>query len=515
MRVAARACGSRRLPVAVLTAFMGGAIVLAIVSSAPAASRGPSEIDFGVRYTGHLTGFDGIKGTVDGKPYTSTSTEDVKFAAGCAGTFPKDEYCKLTWLMNGDVTQFDTEGHSCTFPVQLFPAYYKLNALTLGLYNPGGVRRDPLPAILGFGISPLPLVDLRYWNRRPGYAPYEGCRGLFTWVDTQRYASVGRINVDGGQRESRVRTVVRRTPPPDSRETGRTRFESLLVVTILSTSNSPNWLLDHAQDEIERWTDGFDEWLREHRVPTAIELNLPPTMHETSDSYSSDASITSGSTDAIRRTQVAAKTVKLFTIRQRIGHRPTRLRIHMTAAGKAALARLVRPATVHITSTLKSPAGRTTTRRYTFTVAPPAKMTAAAGGTISSVTFSGSPANPSFVIHGTKLGALPKTDPPGHPSGQNGCPAIAGDSGYDYGTNLYLAVPAKNWSAGRYRPSVNETDCLDLVVTKFAPTRVAFHFGPFYAKYVTAKLANGDAVDVAVNGAVKTVHVKYGATVGG
>jgi len=69
------------------------------------------------------------------------------------------------------------------------------------------------------------------------------------------------------------------------------------------------------------------------------------------------------------------------------------------------------------------------------------------------------------------------------------------------------------WSGGRYRPSVNETDCIDLVVVKFTPTEVDFHLGPFYAAYEKDKLQNGDEVEVAVNGAVKTVHAKYGATV--
>jgi len=41
---------------------------------------------------------------------------------------------------------------------------------------------------------------------------------------------------------------------------------------------------------------------------------------------------------------------------------------------------------------------------------------------------------------------------------------VAGDNGDDYGTSLYLEVPSKNFSGGRYRPSLNETECLDLVV---------------------------------------------------
>ena len=133
---------------------------------------------------------------------------------------------------------------------------------------------------------------------------------------------------------------------------------------------------------------------------------------------------------------------------------------------------------------------------------------------ITSVVFSGSAADPSVAVHGTCLGARPAPSPAGHPSGLNGCPAVAGDDGYDYGTNLYIAVPAKNWAGGRYRPSLNETDCIDLVVTKFTPTEVDFHFGRSYASfYPKFSLNDGDAVEVGVNGATRTVHVKYGATV--
>ena len=75
-------------------------------------------------------------------------------------------------------------------------------------------------------------------------------------------------------------------------------------------------------------------------------------------------------------------------------------------------------------------------------------------------------------------------------------------------------MPAKNWAGGRYRPSLNETDCIDLVVSKFAATEVDFHFGTPYASFFPKfSLDNGDQVQIAVNGATKTVHVKYGATV--
>jgi hypothetical protein len=170
-----------------------------------------------------------------------------------------------------------------------------------------------------------------------------------------------------------------------------------------------------------------------------------------------------------------------------------------------------------MTSKLTPPSGRATSKTYTFALTPLLTgRSGAPGGTIASVTFGGSPANPSFVVRGKNLGSKPKPDPPGHPSGQNGCPVIPGDDGYDYGTSLYLAVPARGWAGGRYRPSLNETDCIDLVVTKFTATEVDFHFGPFYAKNSSQfSLNDGDEVQVAVNGATRTVHAKFGSTVSG
>jgi hypothetical protein len=139
----------------------------------------------------------------------------------------------------------------------------------------------------------------------------------------------------------------------------------------------------------------------------------------------------------------------------------------------------------------------------------PTPVTPGGNPTISSVAFTGSATDPSFVVRGTNLGARPSPSPTGHPSGLNGCPVIAGDTGFDYGTSLYIAVSAKNWAGGRSR--TGETDCIDLVVTKFTPTEVDFHFGPFYAStYPKFALTTGTQVQVVVNGATLSTTVKYG-----
>lgn len=147
-------------------------------------------------------------------------------------------------------------------------------------------------------------------------------------------------------------------------------------------------------------------------------------------------------------------------------------------------------------------------------VVPAGKPTPSPSGgkpAIASVNFSGGATNPVVVVHGTNLGKRPTPSPSGHPSGQNGCPVVAGDNGYDYGTSLYIAVPSQNWAGGRYRPSLNETDCIDLVVTKFTPTEVDFHFGqPYVSFYPKFSLTPGLQVTVDVNGATLDTTVKYG-----
>jgi hypothetical protein len=134
----------------------------------------------------------------------------------------------------------------------------------------------------------------------------------------------------------------------------------------------------------------------------------------------------------------------------------------------------------------------------------------AVGPTITAVHFRGSPSNPAMTVLGSNLGTAPSPSPSSHPSGHGGCPSFAGDDGYDYGTSLYLAVPSANWSAGRYNPSLKETDCIDLVVTKYTPTEIDFHFGAFYTStYPKFSLAGGTSVQIDVAGTNYTTTVRY------
>ncbi len=184
-----------------------------------------------------------------------------------------------------------------------------------------------------------------------------------------------------------------------------------------------------------------------------------------------------------------------------------RLTKQQSAAGIAKLLNLLSSLGVD-KAILQKYAGSALVPKAATFVTPPSRPT---GPTISSVTFSGGAANPKVSVRGANLGKPPAPNPSGHPSGLNGCPAVANDNGYDYGTSLYIAVPSANFSGGRYRSSANETDCLDLVVTKFTPTEVDFHFGPFYASaYPKFALTAGLQATIVVNRATAGVTVKYG-----
>lgn len=129
--------------------------------------------------------------------------------------------------------------------------------------------------------------------------------------------------------------------------------------------------------------------------------------------------------------------------------------------------------------------------------------------TITGVAFRGGAPNPMIIVSGQSLGSQPPADPSGHPSGQGGCPVVSDDMGYDFGTSLYIAVPSGNWSAGRYNPSIGETDCFDIVVAQFTPTEVVFTLGALYSQQTKDQLTAGTAYQVVVNGATFSGTVTY------
>jgi len=99
---------------------------------------------------------------------------------------------------------------------------------------------------------------------------------------------------------------------------------------------------------------------------------------------------------------------------------------------------------------------------------------------ITAVKVSGSPSHPVFTVTGHRL-TVPKPNPKKSPSGQPLCPVqISGNAGLDYGNaffvNMWDGQPqdanAQLYAAGRYRPTLNELDCIGIVVLKHTADRI-------------------------------------------
>ena len=138
-----------------------------------------------------------------------------------------------------------------------------------------------------------------------------------------------------------------------------------------------------------------------------------------------------------------------------------------------------------------------------------------AAAAITSVTFSRSPAKPTITVVGRGL-SVPSPNPKISPSNQTLCPkAITGNAGLDYGVGLYLTAFANEqhiYSAGRYRPSLNELDCIGIIVLSHTPTKLRFTLGAAYrqSNFGYPPLVNGDLVEVVVRNAAFGLVVHYG-----
>ena len=140
---------------------------------------------------------------------------------------------------------------------------------------------------------------------------------------------------------------------------------------------------------------------------------------------------------------------------------------------------------------------------------------------ITSFSVRGTPTSPLFTVVGAGL-AVPRANPKKSPSNQKLCPlTISGNAGFDYGTQLYVVAwdgsptgtNAFMYAGGRYRPSLDELDCIGIVVLSHSPTRLTFTFGHGYVQYYGSKprlLRNGDVVQVAVRGATAATVVHFG-----
>jgi len=132
---------------------------------------------------------------------------------------------------------------------------------------------------------------------------------------------------------------------------------------------------------------------------------------------------------------------------------------------------------------------------------------------VSSVTITGTLANPVFTVTGTGFGANPPPpNPSTPPDGQQGCPPSpnANSQGYLYGTNLYVMDQAPNGFDAGLNSVTGEFDCVGLVVQSWSNNQVVFTLGNLYDQNIPGNhyvLSNGDPVQVAVLGATGSTTV--------
>jgi hypothetical protein len=141
-----------------------------------------------------------------------------------------------------------------------------------------------------------------------------------------------------------------------------------------------------------------------------------------------------------------------------------------------------------------------------------AQVSALARAKITSVTFKNvNGPNPQVTIRGSGFGARPAHDPsfpPTPPQGNTppyGC-SETGKVGWNYGTQLWISITSTThlpWSAGRYRPALNELDCIGLTILKYTGNQVVYRLAAGYHEG-GYKLAMGDRYVVSVKGAKRS-----------
>lgn len=117
---------------------------------------------------------------------------------------------------------------------------------------------------------------------------------------------------------------------------------------------------------------------------------------------------------------------------------------------------------------------------------------------------------PVVSIRGSGFGARPAASPSFRPTPPNGstppygCSAT-GRVGWDYGTQLWISFKAPRapvWSAGRYRPALQELDCVGIVLLQYSGNSILFRLGSGYRAF-NFKLKRGERYTASVKGAVK------------
>lgn len=129
----------------------------------------------------------------------------------------------------------------------------------------------------------------------------------------------------------------------------------------------------------------------------------------------------------------------------------------------------------------------------------------ASGQVITSVIFTGTPANPIITINGRGFSPQPLATNQSYP----------GYTGLDYGTLLHIADMSGStaFSAGYYEPSASRDDFIGLVISSYTDTSITYKFGSIYSLYYfpngVFQLNQGDAFTAYVRGTAYTGIVTY------
>lgn len=117
---------------------------------------------------------------------------------------------------------------------------------------------------------------------------------------------------------------------------------------------------------------------------------------------------------------------------------------------------------------------------------------------IKSVTFTGTPAEPTVTVKGTGLGSAPT----GEPAPPCFSPTPTGD---DYAEGVAkFTEETRGWAAGQ------EGDCIGLIFSTYTEREVVFTFGSGYDETMEYEpVQQGDSYEVTLHGVSHKGKVKY------
>lgn len=122
---------------------------------------------------------------------------------------------------------------------------------------------------------------------------------------------------------------------------------------------------------------------------------------------------------------------------------------------------------------------------------------------IHSVTFTGTVGHPVITVKGHGFG---RHAPTGYPNNVTSCGGYT-NNGKAYGTQFEFLDITHVWSAGFGVPPAAE--CIGIVITKWKPHKVVFHFGSAYNSFDSWFAAEGDRFSLFIEGDSFTGTVHY------